>query len=53
MDNLSRKKWIAPLKDKGCARRKEYVITDLGKQMAANGWRLVKTSTLFYENQHV
>jgi len=33
IDNLSRKKWIAPLKDEGCTRRKEYVITDLGKQM--------------------
>lgn len=33
VDNLSRKKWIAPLKDEGCTRRKEYVITDVGKQM--------------------
>jgi len=33
IDNLSRKKWITPLKDERCARRKEYVITDLGKKM--------------------
>ncbi len=33
IDNLSRKKWIAPLKDEGYTKRKEYVITDLGKQM--------------------
>lgn len=35
IDNLSRKKWITPLKDEGSTRRKEYVITDLGRQMVA------------------
>ena len=36
IDNLSRKKWITPLKDERCARRKEYIINDLGKKMVEN-----------------
>ncbi len=33
IDTLVKKKWIAPLEDEGYTRRKQYVITGLGKQI--------------------